>query len=55
MMNIEKFDDAVILIDADDKLFHEVNAKNVVILISCVTKGAAKFKRQIFSEEVSVA
>ena len=43
MMDIEKFDDAKILIDTDDKLFHEVNVKNVVVLVSCVTKGAAKF------------
>lgn len=42
-MDIEKFDDAIILIDTDDKLFHEVNVKNIVVLISCVAKGAARF------------
>ena len=34
----EKFDDAKILMDTDDKLFDEVTLKNVVILISGIIK-----------------
>ena len=43
IIDIEKFDDVKILIDTDGKLFDEVNVKNVVELISCVTKDAGKF------------
>ena len=35
------FDD--ILIDTDDKEFHEINLKNFVMLISCVIKDDDKF------------
>ena len=35
---IEKFDDTMILIDTEYKLLHEITLKNVVILMTCVTK-----------------
>lgn len=34
-VGIEKFDDTIILIDADDKLPNDVTLKNIVILITC--------------------
>ena len=38
IISIEKFDDAMILIDTEYKLLHEITLKNVVILMTCVTK-----------------
>ena len=34
----EKFDDAKILVDTDDKMLDEVTLKNILILILCVIK-----------------
>ena len=52
IIGIEKFDDAKILIDTDDKLPNDTTLKNVVILIACVIKDSDKFYPQIFLEEV---
>ena len=38
IIGIEKFDDTMILIDTEYKLLHEITLKNVVILMTCVTK-----------------
>ena len=35
---IEKFDDAKILINTDDKLPYDITFKNVVILMTCIIK-----------------
>ena len=50
IIGIEKFDDAKILINMDDKLFSEATLKNKV-LISHVMKDDGKFYPQIFLEE----
>ena len=39
-IDIGKLDDTKILIDTDDKLPDIITLKNVVILITCVIKGA---------------
>ena len=54
-MDIEKFDDIKLLIDADDKLPDDISLKNVVILITCVIKDGDKFYPQLFSEDVLAA
>ena len=38
IIGTEKFDDTMILIDTEYKLLHEITFKNVVILMTCVTK-----------------
>ena len=38
IIGIEKFDDTMTLIDTKYKLLHEISLKNVVILMTCVTK-----------------
>ena len=38
IIGIEKFNDTMILIDTEYKLLHEITLKNVVILMTCVTK-----------------
>ena len=48
---IVKFDDANILIDADDKLPDYITLEKVVTLITCIIKDEAKFYPQIFLEE----
>ena len=55
IMDIEKFDDIKLLIDADDKLPDDISLKNVVILITCVIKDGDKFYPQLFSEDVLAA
>ena len=47
ILGIEKFDDAKILIDMDDKLFSEVTLKNVVLIFHII-KDYGKFYPQIF-------
>ena len=53
-MNIEKFDDLKIQINADDKLPDDITVKNGVILITCVIKDDDKFHPQLFLEEALV-
>ena len=53
-MNIEKFDDIKIQINADDKLPDDITLKNGVILITCVIKDDDKFHPQLFLEEALV-
>ena len=43
VIGIEKFDEAKILIETDDKFLDEVTLKTVVVLISCVIKDDGKF------------
>ena len=50
-IGIVKLDDSKIFIDTVDKLADYVILKNVVILITCVIKGDAKFFPQIFLKE----
>ena len=50
IINIEKFDDAKILIGTDDKLSGDVTIKNVILIASAIN-GDDKFYPQIFSEE----
>ena len=38
IIGIEKFDDTMTLIDREYKLLHEITLKNVVIVMTCVTK-----------------
>ena len=51
----EKFDNAKILIETDDKLAGEVALKNVVILILFIIKDRDKFYSYLFLEEALVA
>ena len=51
IISIEKFDDAKILIDTDNKLRNDITLKNVVIWITCVIKDDEKLYLQIFLEE----
>ena len=53
-MDIEKFDDIKISINADDKLPDDIALKNGVILITCVIKDDDKFHPQLFLEEALV-
>ena len=53
-MDIEKFDDIKIQINADDKLPDDIALKNGVILIKCVIKDDDKFHPQLFLEEALV-
>ena len=46
VIGIEKFDEAKILIETDDKFLDEVTLKTVVVLISCVIKDDGKFSVQ---------
>ena len=46
----EKFDDSKILIDADHKWSDEITFKNVMILITYMTKDDDKFYLQLFLE-----
>ena len=48
---IEKFDDAKILIEIDDKLPGDITFKNAVIFITCAIKDCGKFYSQLFLEE----
>ena len=50
-IGIEKFDDAKILIDTDDKLPNNITLKNVVILMTCVMKDDDNFYSLIFLEK----
>ena len=47
-IGIEKFDNSNILIDTDEKLSNDITLKNIVILMTCVTKDDAKFYPQLF-------
>ena len=38
IIGIEKFDDTMTLIDTEYKLLHEITLKNVMIVMTCVTK-----------------
>ena len=46
--------DAKILIDTDDKLRDDINLKNIVILIMCVTKNWDIFYPKLLYEEALV-
>ena len=48
---IEKFVDANILVDTNDKSPDDIAWENVLILIPCVTKDDGKFYPQMFLEE----
>ena len=50
IIGIEKFDDAKILINTNDKLFDEISLKGVVVLILCVIKDEGKCYPQILLE-----
>ena len=43
IIDIEKFDDAKILIDTDDKLPDNITLQNAVTLMTCVIKDDGKF------------
>ena len=51
IISIDKFDNAKILIDTDDKFPDYITFKNVVILIACAIRDHGKFYPQIFLEE----
>ena len=51
IIGIWKLDDTKISIDADDRLADNITLKNVVTLITCVTKDDNKFYPQLFLEE----
>ena len=38
IIGIEKFDDTMTFIDTEYKLLHEITLKNIVIVMTCVTK-----------------
>ena len=48
IIDIEKFDDTMILIHTDDKMPDDTTLKNVVILITCVIKDDGKFYAKYF-------
>ena len=48
---IEKFDETKIFIDTDDKLSDDIALKNVVKLMTSVTKDDGKFYLQLFLEQ----
>ena len=50
-IDIEKFDTTKIVIDADNKLPHDITLKINVILMTCVTKDDGKFYPQLLLEE----
>ena len=51
IIGIEKFDNAKIFIDTDDKQLGDITFKNVAILITCVLKDDGKFYPRLFLEE----
>ena len=51
IIDIKKFDDNYMLIEADDKLADDIALKNVMILIIHIKKDDDKFNPQIFLEE----
>ena len=51
IIDIKKFDDNYMLIEADDKLADDIALKNVMILIIHFKKDDDKFNPQIFLEE----
>ena len=51
IIDIEKFDNAKIFIDTDDKQLGDITFKNVAILITCVLKDDGKFYPPLFLEE----
>ena len=51
IIDIEKFDDAKILIDTNDKLPDDITLKNIAIIITCVIKDDDKFHLLVFSEK----
>ena len=46
----EKYDDAKILIDTDDKLPNDITLKNVVILITCIREMMVNFIHKYFQK-----
>ena len=54
IISIDKFDNAKILIDTDDKLPDYITFKNFVILMTCAIKDDGKFYPQRFLEECYV-
>ena len=48
---IEKFNDAKILIDTDDKLPDNITLENVIMWTTFVIKDGDEFHRELFSEE----
>ena len=55
IIGIEKFDDANILMDIDDKFLDDITLKNAVISMTCVIEGNGKFYLKIFLEEALYA
>ena len=51
IIGIEKFDDANILMDTDDKFLDDITLKNAVISMTCVIEDNGKFYLKIFLEE----
>ena len=51
VIGIEKLDDTKILIDTVDILSNDIILKNVVILITCVTRDDGESYQEIFLEE----
>ena len=55
IIGIEKFDDANILMDTDDKFLDDITLKNAVISMTCVIEDNGKFYLKIFLEEALYA
>ena len=55
IIGIEKFDDANILMDTDDKFLDDITLKNAVISMTCVKEDNGKFYLKIFLEEALYA
>ena len=49
-ISFEKFDDAKIFINTDNKLPHYITLKNIVILMICVIKDDGKFIHKYFQK-----
>ena len=47
-ISFEKFDDAKIFINTDNKLPYYITLKNIVILMTCVIKDDGKFIHKYF-------
>ena len=55
IIGIEKFDDANILMDTDDKFLDDITLKNAGISMTCVIEDNGKFYLKIFLEEALYA
>ena len=54
IISIERYDNAKISIETDDKLAYCIILKNVVASVACIIKDDGKFYPQLFLEEVLV-